>query len=343
MTATLHIRLLGTFHVSYGDETVVNLRSSRVQELLAYLLLHADVTHSRQHLAFLFWPDSTEGQARTNLRKVLHSLRRSLPHAESYIRVTTSTVEWLVDSDYSLDVGEVTRLLQNAQHDPLNAEPLKEAVDLYAGELLPGCYEEWLLALRQQMEQRIVAALEKLVTQLENSHVYAQGIDYAQRLVALDPLRETSYLKLMRLHTLAGNRSAAVRVYHDCAAVLREELDIDPGPELTRTYQRLNELEAQPAFAHEASVHRSEILDLVGREREWETLHSIWEQAIRGDAQMVVVSGEAGFGKTRLAEELFHRAGRLGAVTARYSLLCLPERFSLRACRRIVAPRCAKT
>jgi DNA-binding SARP family transcriptional activator len=66
---TLHVQLLGDFRLVYGDKPVTNVTTGRLQSLLAYLLLHHGTTQPRQHLAFLFWPDSTEAQARNNLRQ----------------------------------------------------------------------------------------------------------------------------------------------------------------------------------------------------------------------------------------------------------------------------------
>src|SRR6266481_5303972 len=76
---TLHIRLLGTFSLTYGDALVAGVNTPRLQSLLAYLVLHRDTPQLRQHLAFQFWPNATEGQARNNLRQALHSLRLALP------------------------------------------------------------------------------------------------------------------------------------------------------------------------------------------------------------------------------------------------------------------------
>jgi DNA-binding SARP family transcriptional activator len=71
----LHAQLLGGFRLTYGDRLVTNIEGLRLQSLLAYLMLHRDAPQSCQHLAFLLWQDSTEAQARTNLRKSLHLLR----------------------------------------------------------------------------------------------------------------------------------------------------------------------------------------------------------------------------------------------------------------------------
>src|SRR5438128_8908235 len=83
----LHIRLLGDFRAAIGDEPVTSLNTPRLQALLAYLLLHRDAAQSRQHVAFLFWPDSSEKQAESNLRSLLTNLRRALPASDQYICV----------------------------------------------------------------------------------------------------------------------------------------------------------------------------------------------------------------------------------------------------------------
>ena len=70
----LRARLLGTVDLQLDDQPLAPLDSARAESLLAYLLLHRDAPQPRQHLAFLLWPGSAEGQAQTNLRKVLYTL-----------------------------------------------------------------------------------------------------------------------------------------------------------------------------------------------------------------------------------------------------------------------------
>jgi DNA-binding SARP family transcriptional activator len=81
----LRIQLLGDFRLTYGDEPLTDIVQARQQALLAYLVLHRDAPQSRHHLAFLFWPDTTEAQALTNLRNLFHKLRQALPDAESWL------------------------------------------------------------------------------------------------------------------------------------------------------------------------------------------------------------------------------------------------------------------
>lgn len=92
--AALRVRLLGELELRTGDVPLPSLDSARAESLLAYLLIHRDAPQSRQRLAFLLWPDSTEPQARTNLRHVLHNLRRTLPDADRYIEITQRSLRW---------------------------------------------------------------------------------------------------------------------------------------------------------------------------------------------------------------------------------------------------------
>ncbi len=112
----LRISLMGQFRLVYDDTAVTHLNTPSHQALLAYLVLHADQIHTRQHLAFTFWPDSNEGQARTNLRKAIYHLRHNLPDADRFLHLEKQTVQWRLDAPYVVDVAQFEQLLsQNAQ------------------------------------------------------------------------------------------------------------------------------------------------------------------------------------------------------------------------------------
>src|SRR5688572_28400721 len=94
MPPELHIRLLGEFKVVAGERPVTTLNTPRLQALLGYLLLHRDAPQPRQHIAFLFWPGSSEEQAQANLRNLLLSLRRAFADAERHISIERRTLQW---------------------------------------------------------------------------------------------------------------------------------------------------------------------------------------------------------------------------------------------------------
>src|SRR6266511_2041639 len=102
----LHIHLLGDFRLTSGDAPVSHINSPRLQALLAYLVLHRDPPQPRQHLAFQLWPDTSEPQARTNLRQLLHSLKQTLPGADQFITADAQTLQWRSEAAFRLDVAE---------------------------------------------------------------------------------------------------------------------------------------------------------------------------------------------------------------------------------------------
>src|SRR5881392_668122 len=103
---TLYLRLLGDFSLLYNDQQVTSLNTLRLQSLLTCLVLHRDVPQQRQHLAFLFWPDATEAQARNNLRQLLHQLRQAFPAVKHFLSADTHTLYWHPVTPFSLDVAE---------------------------------------------------------------------------------------------------------------------------------------------------------------------------------------------------------------------------------------------
>ena len=93
---------------------MTSINTMRLQSLLAYLVLHRDAPQQRQHLAFLFWPDATEAQARNNLRQLLHQLRQVFPAVEHFLSADTHTLYWHPVTPFHLDVAEFEQALTEA-------------------------------------------------------------------------------------------------------------------------------------------------------------------------------------------------------------------------------------
>ncbi len=247
---TLHIQLLGGFVLRSGDTPVTTVDSPRLQALLAFLVLQGSAPPHRQHVAFRLWPDSTEAQAHANLRTLLHRLRHALPSADRFLHVDAQTVQWRGDAPCTVDVADFERALAlaaQAQQDENQRAvrvALTEAVERYHGDLLPGWYEDWVLVERERLHQAFLTALERLILLLEQAQDYLAAIGYAQCLLRNDPLHETTYQQLMRLHALRGDRASALRVYQTCTAILARELAVAPSPATCDVYERLRHMES---------------------------------------------------------------------------------------------------
>jgi DNA-binding SARP family transcriptional activator len=302
----LHIRLLGNVDLRTGDTPLAPLESARAVSLLGYLLVHRGVALPRQRLAFLLWPDSTEAQARTNLRHVLHTLRRGLPDADRFLEVTPSTLRWLTDAPYQLDLAQFLEALADNR--------LQDAIDAYSGDLLEGSYDEWVLEERERQRDRYLDALELLLYQWEERQDWPAAIRCAERLVRSDPLREDGHRALMRLHDARGDRARALRAYHAYAAMVQRELDVEPSAAMRAAYEALLVVEVDAGMPRGASAPAGP--PLVGRAPERARLTAFWRSARLGFAQLVLVTGEAGIGKSRLVEELRSWCAHAGALTA---------------------------
>ena len=315
MTPT-RIELLGKLRFTFGQQVLTSINTNRMRSLLAFLVLHSESPQSREHLAFLLWPESGDAQARTNLRQLLHNLRRALPVECSLLISDNHTVRWLADDSCSIDVLEFEAAIRAAEtakkEDVANVRSaLEDAARLYQDDLLPDLYDDWLQTRREQLRNQFAEVLNRLAKLLEAAGEPVAGIRYATRLVSIDPLREAYYQTLIRLHLRNGDRSSAIRVYHQCMRNLQRELGVSPGKttqDLFMQALKSDEVPTQPAELPPSVATRP--LPFVGRKVEWGRLLDSCERAKAGEAHFSLIMGEPGIGKSRLADELFERCSR---------------------------------
>lgn len=320
--STLHIKLFGEFSLNDGNTAVQTVGAPRLQSLLAHLVLQRGISLSRRHLAFNLWPDSSEAQARTNLRREVHSLRQALPALDVFLSVDTQTLRWSVDAPFTLDVADFEQAVAEAKQAG-NAVPgsalramLERAISLYKGDLLPGCYDDFILNERERLHQMYLTVLAQAIDLLQQQRDYPSAIECAQRLLRADPLAEEAYLHLIRLYALNGERARSLRAYHKCVTVLQQELGVEPGSATRHAYEQV----LNTTGLHKTQpVHQPASFGaypMVGRQAQWQQVQTIWQEAAGGQPRILVVSGEAGIGKTRLLEELAAWVNQQGTVTA---------------------------
>lgn len=322
MTLNLHIQLLGDFSISKDGQELLSGRSAtRMSLLLAYLLLKRDHRQSREQIAYLFWKDSTDGQARSNLRSLLTALRRQAPMLAARLRVDETHLCWCSDPTQVIDVAEFESALERAatfeqaENIEIVIDALKQAIALYTGELLPACYEDWVLAERQRLQTAYLDALLWLIELLERTDRSQEAIRYAELVWQADPLRETSILLLMRLYASVGDRARALSLYARCARLLVEELGVEPGPAIEELHRRLLQEPERATATHRNGDSTVKVAHTrIGRAEQWENLVESWRTASASAAHIVMLTGEAGVGKSYLAHEFCQWCSAQGAA-----------------------------
>lgn len=312
----LQIRLLGGFQLALDDQPLPPLPSHTARALVAFLVCHAEQTHSRSRLAGLFYPDLPEAKARRRLSHALWQIRSALGKAGLAtvpIVADGEMVRWHQTIEYTVDIGRFEQAIELAEQSngilQIRMEQLAAAVDLYRGDLLDGLYDEWILPLRARVEARYEAVLTELAQLYKSQGQYEQSLVCTQRLLLLDPLHEQRHAEIMRLCHLLGRTNEALQQYDELRQRLDDEFAAEPTPQTRSLYQQIlrqsttAEPTAPPTTVALANTESSISL-LVGRSQEREQIIGALEESLRGVGTMVLLEGEPGIGKSRLLQEV---------------------------------------
>jgi DNA-binding SARP family transcriptional activator len=324
----LHVSLLGEQSITGGggDGAGSRTRSSRSVALVAFLVVHAGSPQPRQRIAGLFWPESTDGQALTNLRRELHQLRQVLGDEPSLV-VTPADLCWRDTETCRVDLRvfsaerEAALMAAAAGDDEGVLAHAAGAIAEYRGDLLPGGYEDWLLDARSEIERQCVGLCDLLGETRARGGDLTGAVDVARRRIQLQPLEEVGYRTLMQLQAELGDRAGAVSTYHHCASVLERELGVAPDVSTREVFQRLM-AHARPAARPPETAGPAAgrpglaAARLFGRSTELGLLQDVWRAADAGRCGLALVRGCAGVGKTRLVAEVAAMAQLQGAVVA---------------------------
>jgi len=245
----MHISLFGKLRLQSNDESAINLEPRRAEELLCYLLLYRHRLHEREKLATLFWPDAPPAQSKRYLRQTLWQLQSILNPALQpelpLLHVEHARLGISPQAPVWLDTARFEQAFASVADQPgrdlcaEQAEQLRQATQLYQGDLLEGWYQDWCILERDRLQNMYLAMLDKLLAYNEAQGTYEAGIAYGIQILRYDRAREQTHRQLMRLYQLGGNRSAALHQFNACVTALREELDVEPAPSTVALYQQI--------------------------------------------------------------------------------------------------------
>ena len=248
--ATLKVFLFGRFRLQCGQRWLTGLEACKAQELFFYLLLYRQRAHPRETLSDLLWRGHTAPESKRYLRKAVWQIQATLEEQAGSLgcRVLQSESDWIQinpDLNLWLDVAvfeqafELVRGRRGREIDDRCAQTLKDAIDLYRGDLLEGCYQDWCIYERERFQHMYLAMLDKLMDHCEACREYEEGLGYGCAILRCDRARERTHRRLMRLHYLARNRTEALRQYAQCVNALREELGVGPSRRTTALYEQI--------------------------------------------------------------------------------------------------------
>ena len=291
MVSELTFRLLGGAEIEHEGKPLP-LTAVKTRALLFYLALTKRV-HSRDALAGLLWAEMTDAAAKTNLRQALTALRKLLP---DHLLITRHDVGLNLEAPIHIDVEDFETAVRHS--DLQHLTELKTAAALYSGELLAGFFVEngdafitWLQTQRERLHSLAVQALDTLANHYTRRRDVGQGLHYTGELLALEPWREESHQQMMRLLAWNGHFAAALAQYQTCRHLLDEALGVEPLPETTLLYERIQDARTATRvavpLASDPFVDREELSEVTS----W--LHN-------PDCRLLTVVGVGGAGKTRL-------------------------------------------
>jgi DNA-binding SARP family transcriptional activator len=236
----VEFRFLGKFEVQV-DGAPIAIPSRAAQSLLAFLLLHRSALHRREKLAGLFWPQTSETNARRSLRQELWRLRKLLS-ASSTARSDLLLSDDLAVSidpqaDYYLDVAVLETPLSSSP----SADGLTRSLKVYQGELLPDFYDEWVVPERERLRSLFEHRIGHLLELLQAQEEWAELVRWAEHWISLSRSPEPAYRALMLAHCALGNRAQVALVYERCANTLQDDLGVEPSDQTRALYQELVE------------------------------------------------------------------------------------------------------
>jgi DNA-binding SARP family transcriptional activator len=320
----LTLSLLGAPELR-ADGQPIPFATRRALAVLVYLAVEGRPV-TRESLMALLWPEGESATGRGALRTTLAYLRRGLDAAgrggAGRLQADGDNLAFVPEAGDRIDTRELEAAAGQGDGATLQATAETYRGDFLAGFSLPGApeFDTWVSEQRERYHRLLSQALERLSRRQLEERQYAAGLNTARRWTQHDPLDEAGWRRLMQLQLAAGDRVGVLKTFESLRERLAQELGLAPSREaaqLAELARRAASIDDRPPASRTAAPPASALpgqLPFVGRLEE----HRQMVAAYHAPApHLVVISGEAGIGKTRLAEEFAAWAGAQGAEVLR--------------------------
>jgi len=245
-------RLFGRFELTSSEGVPLELTCAKSRELLAYLLIHRDRAHRREAVADQMWGERTWGDQRKALRQALWQLQAVLSRVLNGGGQLIETLgpEWVrINSaiPVKMDIADFEKAWDEFETFSEIESPgtcisgITQALDLYRADLLEGEDWTWCFLERERLRSMYLVMSDRIASWCAQNGNFALGVRIASRTLEEDPAREKSHRSLMRLYTLTGDRTTALRQFETCTAALRVELGVDPSRKTQELFQQIRD------------------------------------------------------------------------------------------------------
>lgn len=244
---TLYAICLGPFEIRYQDRPLTLCANRNGQAILRYLLTQSHHCASTDTLMTLFWPEETPKIGLRKLQVTIsilrHALRDENKLLDSYILYRQGVYQLNPSFQLHSDVAEFMELYNLGAHQRETRTKIasyEKACALYTRPfLLEDLYADWSYTQREHLSNIYLNMCYALSSYYLDSRDFDQASHWATVILDTNPCDEEAYRILMRIYTSKGQRAHALRVYHRCTQVLRDELCLQPMPETTDLYRAI--------------------------------------------------------------------------------------------------------
>ena len=279
------------------------MKGEKARNLVAYLVLHPRILHRREVLADILWPDAPPERVRRNLSDLLYRLQKTIE--PEWLTIDDETIALHPNANLWVDVWDFDSLITSKDDGNL-----QKAVELYAGDLIPEIYDEWILTERELRRSQCLSALETLSANYEARGNLQQALIYTRRLILTEPLHEPAHQSYLRLLGRLRRFGEAVAHYEYLRNLIKSELNSEPMAEtraIIHSLERERDLENAPFVVEETRP-------FIGRKTERAAALTVVEAMLNGKGGLLTVEGEAGIGKSRLLREIAAGSSWRGAA-----------------------------
>jgi DNA-binding SARP family transcriptional activator len=319
----LEIRLLGGLRLKAAGRTLPPPDTRPGRALLGWLSLHPG-PHGRSRLAGTLRPDASEQAARQSLRQALWSIRRALGDSADEALVAGREEAGLSSDVVSVDV---LALRERAERGDLEA-----ATAIASETLLPELDDDWVIEARERIAAEVAEICARQAAAAEAAGDVAGALQWSRERARLEPLSESAHCGLIRMHAVTGDRASALRVADELRRRLSEELGVAPSAETRALVEGILVGDGPSASATvapasgrpptagtigvplPAALAAAQTTPFVGRQPELAVIEEAWSEAVGGRAELVLLGGEPGIGKTRCGAEIARRVHADGAL-----------------------------